>query len=64
MGSKKHYLKKTFLEFLNERKEIGELYTNKNVNIGDVYEESDIYKYVQELHYKRDYDFLGRRLRG
>jgi len=41
-------------------------YTNKSVNIGDVYEESDIYQYIQKLHYKRDYDFwegdLGQRI--
>ena len=41
-------------------------YTNTNVNIGDIYEESDIYQYIQKLHYKRDYDFwegnLGERI--
>ncbi len=41
-------------------------YINTNVNIGDIYEESDIYQYIQKLHYKRDYDFwegdLGERI--
>ena len=40
--------------------------TNLSVNIGDVYEESEIYTYIQKLHYKRDYDFwegdLGERI--
>ncbi len=42
------------------------IYTNKNVNVGDVYEESDIYEYIQKLHYKRKEDFwdgdLGERI--
>jgi hypothetical protein len=41
-------------------------YTNDSVTIGDVYKESDIYSYIQKLHYKRDYDFwdgdLGERI--
>lgn len=40
-----------------ENKE-NELYTNKNVNIGDVYDESDIYVYCQKLH-KNEEDFWG-----
>ena len=42
------------------------IFTNENVNIGDVYDESDIYTYVQKLHYKRKEDFydgdLGERI--
>ena len=41
------------------------LYTNKNVNIGDIYDESDIYMYVQSLH-RNEEDFydgnLGERI--
>jgi hypothetical protein len=41
-------------------------FTNINVNIGDVYDESEIYSYVQKLHYKRKEDFwdgdLGERI--
>ena len=40
-----------------ENKE-NELYTNKNVNIGDVYDESDIYIYCQKLHKNKE-DFWG-----
>lgn len=62
----KQFIKTTIQEFLNENKNNGEIYTNKNVNVGDVYEESDIYQYIQKLHYKRDYDFwegdLGDRI--
>ena len=42
------------------------IYTNNNVTIGDVYDESDIYTYVQKLHHKRREDFsegdLGDRI--
>ena len=40
-------------------------YTNKNVNLGDLYDETDVYSYVDRLH-TRDYDFeegdLGERI--
>jgi len=42
------------------------IFTNTNVMVGDVYEESEIYTYVQKLHYKRKEDFwegdLGDRI--
>jgi len=42
------------------------IYSNNNINIGDIYEESDIYTYVQKLHHKRKEDFwegdLGERI--
>ena len=42
------------------------IYSNNDVNIGDIYEESDIYTYVQKLHHKRKEDFwegdLGERI--
>jgi hypothetical protein len=42
------------------------LYSNQNVNIGDIYDEPDIYTYVQKLHHKRKEDFwegdLGERI--
>lgn len=34
------------------------LYTNKNVNIGDIYDESNIYVYCQNLH-RIEEDFWG-----
>lgn len=41
-------------------------FTNKNVVVGEVYDESDIYNYVQKLHFKRKEDFwegnLGERI--
>jgi hypothetical protein len=33
------------------------LYTNENVKVGDIFNVSDIYDYVQQLHYKRSEDF-------
>lgn len=42
------------------------IYTNNNVTIGDIYDESDIYTYIQKLHHKRSEDFwegdLGDRI--
>jgi hypothetical protein len=42
------------------------MYSNNDINIGDTYEESDIYTYVQKLHHKREEDFwegnLGERI--
>lgn len=65
MNRLKQHIRKTLLEFINETKD-NVVFTNTNVNIGDVYEESDIYQYIQKLHYKRDYDFwegdLGERI--
>ena len=65
MNKLKQHIKNILLEFINETKDNG-IFTNTNVNIGDVYEESDIYQYIQKLHYKRDYDFwegdLGERI--
>jgi hypothetical protein len=42
------------------------IFTNTNVTVGDIYEESEIYSYIQKLHYKRKEDFwvgdLGDRI--
>lgn len=66
MNKLKQHINRTLLEFINETKNNSFLFTNKNVNVGDVYEESDIYQYIQKLHWKRDYDFwegdLGDRI--
>lgn len=66
MNKLKQHINRTLLEFINETKNNSLLFTNKNVNVGDVYEESDIYQYIQKLHWKRDYDFwegdLGDRI--
>jgi len=45
-----------YLKYFENKNNV--LYTNKNVNIGDLYDESDIYIYCQKLH-KNEEDFLG-----
>jgi hypothetical protein len=55
---------KNWKQFLNEQK-LTESFTDKNVNIGDVYSESDVYPYIQKLHRNED-DFydgdIGERI--
>jgi hypothetical protein len=46
---------KQMMGVLNESE--SHLFTNTNVVIGDVYEESEIYSYIQTLHRKRKEDF-------
>lgn len=49
------FIKTTIQEFLNEQK-INENFTNKNINIDEVYSESDVYTYIQKLH-RNEEDF-------
>lgn len=35
---------KNFKGFINEQ------YTNMNIKIGDIYSESDVYSYIQNMH--------------
>lgn len=42
---------KSFEQFLNER------YSNKNIKIGDIYDEADVYSYSQRIHHTND-DFI------
>jgi len=55
---------KSMMGVINEN--TSHIFTNTNVMVGDVYEESEIYTYVQKLHYKRKEDFwegdLGDRI--
>ena len=64
MKDLKQFIKTTIREFLNEQK-ITESFTDKNINVGDVYSESDVYPYIQKLHRNED-DFydgdIGERI--
>ena len=55
---------KNWKQFLNEQK-ITESFTDKNINVGDVFSESDVYPYIQKLHRNED-DFydgdIGERI--
>jgi hypothetical protein len=58
------HIKTKLTEYINEQK-LNEQYTNINIKIGDVYLESDIYRYVQKIHRNED-DFydgdIGERI--
>ena len=47
---------KNFKQFVNENV-VNNIYTNKNVNIGDIFEEHLIYTYSQKIHHTYD-DFI------
>ena len=55
---------KQMMGIINE--DTSTIFTNTNVTVGDVYDESEIYTYIQKLHYKRKEDFwegdLGERI--
>lgn len=46
---------KDFKKFSINENRNDKLYTNKNINIGDIYDESDIYNYVSRLHNEDDF---------
>lgn len=58
----KDFIRKLIREQL---KSINENYTNKSVNIGDIYSESDVYSYIQNMH-RNEEDFydgdIGERI--
>ena len=55
---------KRFDDFINESV-LNKNFTDKNINVGDIYSESDIYSYIQKLH-RNDDDFydgdIGERI--